>query len=147
MNHSKSIFCLCLIIGTISNYSCIGINRNDNILDRKIISNVEPLVVQDSKIGKITGIIKDNLSNTELSDVTVLVNAKGNTFSVKTETDGSFILNIENINKGEGYNIHFIRDGYKKATKAGIFRIPDLQIELEPVKLHKMKTIYENNSN
>ena len=100
-------------------------------------NNAEVIVLQDGSVGQIKGRVLDAETEIGISDVDILVNVKGKTFTASTEADGKFQMGIENIKRGEGYNIHFSHDSYRRATRAGVFTIPNLNLELGIIELSR----------
>ena len=87
--------------------------------------------------GLVSGVVTDHQSGKPLAQAEVLISVKGDVFKAISLEDGTFQLEMTKVNRGEGYNVHFRHKSYQNATRAGIFRLPNLRIDLGTVPLYK----------
>ncbi|MGK5090873.1 carboxypeptidase regulatory-like domain-containing protein [Deltaproteobacteria bacterium TL4] len=90
--------------------------------------------------GVITGIIKDTSTNKPLKGVVISAVAGEATFTAESAIDGSFILEIKPVQRTDGYDVQFSKEGYEAATKSAVFDLPNLRVELGTVLLTPVST-------
>lgn len=90
---------------------------------------------ENTGTGKVNGLVKNKASGNSLNDVRVVSLVRGQKIETRTDANGEFDLELLGIRRGEGYNIHFIKDGFISITRAGIFRLPNLRLELGEIQM------------
>lgn len=84
--------------------------------------------------GIISGTVKDSSDNV-LSDVEVSIDVRGTNFNTKSGTDGTFLLEVSGVTRGDGFNTNFKKSGYEVATKSTIFELANLRVDLGTIKM------------
>ncbi|RME90191.1 MAG: carboxypeptidase regulatory-like domain-containing protein [Candidatus Hydrogenedentota bacterium] len=90
---------------------------------------------KNSGTGKANGRVLNAVTNSPLENVQVISLVRGEKVKILTDKQGTFQLELLGIKRGEGYNIHFQKEGFLSITRAGIFRLPNLRLELGEIKM------------
>jgi len=93
--------------------------------------------------GRITGVLYDQSSGAPLEGVTVTMDNRGGTCAATTESDGSFSLDTGMVVRGEGYNVRFYLQNYQHASRAAVFQLPNLRVDLGRVDLYDSGPVEE----
>jgi hypothetical protein len=93
-------------------------------------------VLEDGETGKITGIVIDRKTEDAIPDVEIKISAKGISYKTVSDEKGLFSLDVNYIKQGEGYNIHFKKKDYLNATRAAVFKLPNLRVDLKKIILY-----------
>jgi len=89
------------------------------------------------KYGNITGSVYNKDTDKPLQNVKLLIDIKGKIYTAETEKDGSFALNTGEISRGDGFTIHAVRDNFQNASRAVIFDLPNLRVDLGKISLQE----------
>ena len=65
--------------------------------------------------------------------------AKGEVYRTSTSDDGTFDLKMKKTLRGEGYTIHFQKEGYENASRAAVFRLANHQSEIKDLYMRPLE--------
>lgn len=102
-------------------------------------SNLPPL----SKYGNITGTVVSGVTGETVSNVNLFMTVRGVTYTAATAADGTFSLDTGEITRGEGFTLHFNHESFTTASRAVVFDIPSLRVELGTVTLQEKNNASE----
>ena len=75
-------------------------------------------------------------SDIPVDNVKVQIFAKGTTYEASTNSDGYFIAELENIERGEGYNFILTKDSYATKNMSAIFLLPNLRLHFDKIDIN-----------
>ena len=99
-----------------------------------IVQGTDNIIYSSSEAdGNVTGFIFDQLTKEPLAAVKVLIMAKGKVFKTLSSDDGAFNLEMSKTLMGDGYSVHFQKEGYENASRAALVRLANRQVAVEDV--------------